>query len=231
MPSHWTFSPTMRLHTKPLWVWQAPSPTHYILWIAGAANRRRGGCLCNVGASLYRAAMLVSLDGMSPLVDASAYIEDSAQIIGDVHIGAQSSVWFHTVVRGDVHHIRIGARTNIQDNSTIHVTGGRHATVIGDDVTVGHNVVLHGCTIADGALIGIGAIVLDRCEVGERSLVGAGSLLVPGTCVPSHSLVLGRPAKVVRALREEELARLAASAAAYVVNGERYRAQRAPAKS
>ena len=169
--------------------------------------------------------MIITLDGVTPRVDPSAYVQETARIIGDVHVGAQSSIWFHTVLRGDVHHIRIGARANIQDNSTVHVTGGRHATVVGDDVTVGHGVVLHGCTIGDGALIGIGAIVLDRCEVGAQSLVGAGSLLAPGTVVPPRSLVLGHPAKVVRPLTEEELAHLRRSAENYVANGARYKAQ------
>lgn len=169
--------------------------------------------------------MIIPLDGITPQIDASAYVQATAQVIGDVHIGAESSVWFHTVLRGDVYYIRIGARSNIQDNSTVHVSGGRNATLIGDDVTVGHGVILHGCSVESGSLIGIGAIVLDRCVVGERSLIGAGSLLTPGTVIPPQSLVLGRPAKVVRPLREDELAHLAASAAAYVLNAERYKTQ------
>jgi len=169
--------------------------------------------------------MLITLDGVAPRVDESAYIQDSAQIVGDVHIGAQSSVWFHTVVRGDVFHIRIGARSNLQDNSTIHVTGGRRAPIIGDDVTIGHAVTLHGCTVANGALIGIGAIVLDRCEIGEQSLIGAGALLAPGMIVPPRSLVIGHPAKVQRPLREEEIEHLRQSSANYVQNAARYKSQ------
>jgi carbonic anhydrase/acetyltransferase-like protein (isoleucine patch superfamily) len=169
--------------------------------------------------------MIISLDGITPTIDPSAYVQESARVIGDVHIGADSSIWFQTVLRGDVHSIRIGARTNIQDNSTVHVTSGRHGTTVGDDVTVGHGVVLHGCTVGNGSLIGIGAIVLDRCDIGEQCMVGAGALLAPGTVVPPHSLVLGQPGKVVRPLREEELASLAASAANYVLNASRYKRQ------
>lgn len=169
--------------------------------------------------------MIISLDGVTPTIDPTAYVQATAQVIGDVHIGAESSVWFNTVLRGDVYYIRIGARTNIQDNSIVHVTGGRNATLIGDGVTIGHGVILHGCTIGDGSLIGIGSIVLDRCEIGERSLVGAGALLTPGTVVPPQSLVLGQPARLVRPLRDDELVHLEASAAAYVLNAARYRNQ------
>lgn len=169
--------------------------------------------------------MIITLDGVTPTIDPTAYIQETAQVIGDVHIGAQSSIWFHTVLRGDVYYIRVGARTNIQDNSTVHVSGGRNPTIVGDDVTVGHGVILHGCTIGDGSLVGIGAIVLDRCVVGEQCLIGAGALLTPGTVVPPRSLVLGQPAVVVRPLREEELASLAASAAGYVLNSARYKDQ------
>ena len=169
--------------------------------------------------------MLIPLDDTAPQVDSTAYVQASARVIGDVRIGAHSSVWFNVVVRGDVHHIRIGARTNIQDNSTVHVTAGRFPTLIGDDVTVGHGVVLHGCTIGDRCLIGSGAIVLDRCEIGPDAMVGAGALLTPGTVVAPGMLALGSPAKVVRALRDEERAHLLVSARNYVANAARYRAQ------
>jgi carbonic anhydrase/acetyltransferase-like protein (isoleucine patch superfamily) len=170
--------------------------------------------------------MLISLDGVAPRVDPSAYVQSTARVIGDVEIGAESSVWFHTVVRGDVHNIRIGARSNVQDNSTVHVTSGRFPTLIGDDVTIGHGVILHGCTIGDRCLIGIGAIVLDRCEIGPEAMVGAGALLAPGTVVPAGMLALGNPAKVVRPLRDAERAHLIASARNYVANAARYRDQR-----
>ncbi len=169
--------------------------------------------------------MIITLDGVTPEVDATAYVQETAHVIGDVHIGALSSIWFHTVLRADVHHIRIGARTSIQDNSTVHVTSGRYGTEVGDDVTVGHGVILHGCTVGNGALVRLGAIVLDGCEIGEQSLIGAGAMVTPGTVVPPRSLVLGHPAKVVRPLRDEEVAKLKTSAEKYVFNGARYKEQ------
>jgi carbonic anhydrase/acetyltransferase-like protein (isoleucine patch superfamily) len=168
--------------------------------------------------------MLIALDGIAPRIHASAWVQTSAQVIGDVHIGAESSVWFNSVLRGDVFHIRIGARTSIQDNSTVHVTTGRHPTLVGDDVTVGHNVVLHGCTVGDRCLIGIGAIVLDRCQIGDDCMVGAGSLVVPRTVIPAGHLALGSPAKVVRPLTAEERTHILQSARNYVANAARYRA-------
>jgi carbonic anhydrase/acetyltransferase-like protein (isoleucine patch superfamily) len=169
--------------------------------------------------------MFVAYDGRTPRIDPSAYLVASAVVVGDVTIGPQSSVWFHAVVRGDIEPIRIGARTNVQDNATLHVVGGRFATTLGDGVTVGHNAVVHGCTIEDGALVGMGAIVLDGALVGRESLVGAGAVVAPGTRVPPRSLVLGSPARVVRALTEDELARLHAAAANYVEYARRYRAE------
>ena len=143
-----------------------------------------------------------------PQIHPTAFIEASAQVIGDVHIGEQSSVWFNAVVRGDVFYIRIGRRTNIQDGTVIHVTNGTHATILEDEVTVGHNVTLHGCHIARGCLVGMGSIVMDGVVVGEKSLVAAGSLLAPGTRVPPRSLVIGAPARIKRALTDEEVAGL-----------------------
>jgi carbonic anhydrase/acetyltransferase-like protein (isoleucine patch superfamily) len=140
-----------------------------------------------------------------PQIHPSAYIAESADVIGDVIIGEESSIWFNTVVRGDVYYIRIGDRTNIQDGSVVHVTNGRHATILEDEVTVGHHVTLHGCYIGRCSLIGIGAIVMDDVEVGEQSLVAAGSLLTPGTKIPPRSLVMGYPAKVKRPLTDEEI--------------------------
>ena len=160
--------------------------------------------------------MVITYGEHSPRIDPSAWVQVSAHVIGDVEIGALSSVWFNVVIRGDVYPIRIGARTNIQDNSTIHVTGGRWATSVGDDVTVGHGVILHGCRIADRCLIGIGAILLDGVEVESDSLIAAGSLVVPGTRIPSGPLVKGSPAQVARPLRAEELVHLRESAAGYV---------------
>jgi carbonic anhydrase/acetyltransferase-like protein (isoleucine patch superfamily) len=143
-----------------------------------------------------------------PQIHESAFIEESAQIIGDVHIGEQSSVWFNAVVRGDVFYIRIGDRTNIQDGTVVHVTNGTHATILEDEVTVGHNATLHGCYIERGCLVGMGSIVMDDVRVGAQSLIAAGSLLSPGTRVPPRSLVMGSPAKVKRPLTPEEVASL-----------------------
>ena len=167
--------------------------------------------------------MLLALDGVAPTVDPSAYIQSSARVVGDVHIGPSSSVWFHAVIRGDGHHVRIGARSNVQDNATIHVTTARHPTVIGDDVTIGHNAVLHGCTVGSRCLIGIGAIVLDRCVIGDECLIGAGTLVTPGTTVEPGHLVLGNPGRVVRPITDAERQHLKQSAAGYVVTAARYR--------
>ena len=152
--------------------------------------------------------MIRSFRGLHPQIHPTAYIEESAQIIGDVHIGEQSSVWFNATVRGDVFYIRIGNRTNIQDGTVIHVSNGTHATILEDEVTVGHNVTLHGCYVERGSLIGIGAIVMDGVRVGAHSLVAAGSLLSPGTQIPPRSLVMGQPARVKRALTDEEVSGL-----------------------
>jgi carbonic anhydrase/acetyltransferase-like protein (isoleucine patch superfamily) len=126
-------------------------------------------------------------------------------VIGDVEIGAESSVWFGAVVRGDVNHIRIGARTNIQDGSVIHVSSQTHPTILEDEVTLGHRVTLHGCYVERGSLIGIGAIVMDGAHIGSNSLIGAGSLVTPNTQIPPRSLVLGSPARVRRELTDEEI--------------------------
>ncbi|MGE0790718.1 MAG: gamma carbonic anhydrase family protein [Sandaracinaceae bacterium] len=147
---------------------------------------------------------LVPYRGILPRVADGAFIAPSADVIGDVTIGERSSVWFGAVIRGDVMPIRIGARTSIQDNSVLHATGGWRDTVVGDDCTVGHSVILHGCTVGDRVLVGMGSIVLDMAEIGDDTLIGAGSLITPRTKIPSGVLVHGRPAKVVRELNEQE---------------------------
>src|SRR4051812_31701704 len=152
--------------------------------------------------------MIRPFRGTHPQIHPTAYIEESAQIIGDVRIGEQSSIWFNATVRGDVHYIRIGNRTNVQDGTVIHVSNGTHETILEDEVTVGHNVTLHGCHIERGCLVGIGSIVMDGVRVGEKSLVAAGSLLSPGTVIPPHSLVMGIPARVKRPLEREEVVSL-----------------------
>jgi len=152
--------------------------------------------------------MIRSFGGVHPQIHESAFVEGSAQVIGDVRIGEESSIWFNAVVRGDVYYIRLGNRTNIQDNSVIHVKDGSHATIIEDEVTVGHNVTLHGCYVERGSLIGIGSIILDDVRIGSHSIVAAGALVSPGTVVPPRSLVMGLPAKVKRTLTDEEVAGL-----------------------
>lgn len=169
--------------------------------------------------------MLRPYRGKHPQVAPTAFIEESAQVIGDVHIGEESSVWFNAVVRGDVFHIRIGDRTNIQDGTVIHVSNGTHATILEDEVTVGHNVTLHGCHIERGCLVGIGAIVMDGVRVGAQSLIAAGSLLSPGTQIPPRSLVMGQPAKVKRPLTDEEVAGLGHYWRNYIEYTRIYRAE------
>jgi carbonic anhydrase/acetyltransferase-like protein (isoleucine patch superfamily) len=173
------------------------------------------------GAIILR--MLRPYHSILPRVHPTAFIDDSAQVIGDVEIGDESSVWMHVVIRGDVNRITIGRRTNIQDGTVIHVTHGTHPTRIGDEVTVGHAAVLHGCTVGNGCLIGMGAIVLDGAEIGEASIVGAGALVLENMTVPPRSLVVGRPAVKRRDLTEAEIAGIRESANRYVGYREDYR--------
>jgi len=150
------------------------------------------------------------------VVDPSAYVDESAQLIGDVTLGPECSVWMLAVIRGDVNTIRIGARTNVQDGTIIHVQRLTHPTTIGDDVTIGHGAIVHGCTIQDRCLIGMGAILLNGSEVGEDSIVAAGSLLPEGFKVPPRSLVMGSPAKIKRSLTDTEVALVLSFAENYV---------------
>ena len=166
--------------------------------------------------------MIRAFQGITPTIAASAFIEETAVVIGDVVIGEESSVWFNTVIRGDVNYIRIGNRTNVQDLSVIHVTHDTHPTVLGDDVTVGHHVVLHGCTIKNRVLVGMGAILMDGVMIGEDCIVGAGALVTEGTIVPPKSLILGSPAKVKREVTDEELTWIKESAQNYVGYARRY---------
>lgn len=154
--------------------------------------------------------------GKFPKIPKDAFIDESAQIIGDVTLGARSSVWCNAVVRGDVNFIRIGEETNVQDLACLHVTHDTHPLIIGNRVSVAHGVCLHGCTIGDGTLIGIGALVLDGAQIGEGCLVAAGSLVTPRTEIPAHSFVIGTPARVQRALTAEEIQQLLDNAANYV---------------
>jgi carbonic anhydrase/acetyltransferase-like protein (isoleucine patch superfamily) len=171
---------------------------------------------------------ILPYDGKAPRLAASAFLAEGTVVVGDVELGEESSLWFGTIVRGDVNHVRIGARTNVQDMCVVHVTSGTHPTVLGDDVTVGHRAVLHGCTIQDRCLVGIGAVVLDGAVVGPDAMVGAGALVAPGTVVPPRTLVLGTPARVKRPLTDDEVAHLRASAASYARYAARYRRGGAP---
>ena len=166
---------------------------------------------------------IYELDGAVPQIADSAWVADSAQVIGTVELADDASVWFGAVIRGDTETIRIGRRTNIQDLSVLHADVGMPLT-LGDDVTVGHQVMLHGCTVGDGSLIGIGAVVLNGAKIGKGCLVGAGSLVTEGKEFPDGSMIMGSPAKVVRQLTPEQLEGLLHSAAHYVDNAQRYRA-------
>ena len=160
--------------------------------------------------------MLRPYRGVLPRVHPTAFIDDSAQIIGDVEIGEDSSVWMSAVIRGDVHRIRIGRRSNIQDGTVVHVMNRTHPTTIGDQVTVGHAALLHGCTIEDRCLIGMGAILLNGAHVGSDSIVAAGTLVVEEMKVPPRSLVMGSPGKVKRTLTDAEVESILAYSDRYV---------------
>ena len=160
--------------------------------------------------------MLRTFRGIVPTVDPSAYLDQSAQVIGEVQIGPESSVWMNVVIRGDANAIRIGARTNVQDGTVVHVQAGTHPTTIGDEVTIGHGAIVHGCTVEDRCLIGMGAILLNGVSVGTESIVAAGSLLPENFQVPPRSLVMGSPATVRRSLVDAEVGRIRRFAENYV---------------
>jgi carbonic anhydrase/acetyltransferase-like protein (isoleucine patch superfamily) len=165
---------------------------------------------------------LYQLDEHSPQLAEGAWVADSAEVMGQVHIGARASIWFNTVVRADNEAITIGAETNIQDGTVLHCDPGKPLH-IGQGVTVGHNVMLHGCTVGDHSLIGIGAVILNEAVIGKNCLVGAGSLVTEGKTFPDGSMILGSPAKVVRQLTPEQIEGLKRIAQGYVSNAERYR--------
>ena len=167
--------------------------------------------------------MIRAYRGVVPKIAASAYIDPSAQVIGDVEIGDRSSVWPNVTIRGDVNHIRIGDESNVQDNSVIHVEHDAYPTIIGNRVTVGHSVTLHGCVIEDDALIGIGAIVLNGATIGKGAIIAAGSLVPERMQVPPGTLVMGVPAKVRRETTPEEQERFRENAQNYVKYRETYR--------
>lgn len=163
------------------------------------------------------------LDGMVPQVDSTAWVADSAEVMGRVDIGPEASVWFGCVLRGDTESMTIGAGSNIQDLSVLHADFGMPLT-IGKNVTVGHKVMLHGCTIGDESLIGIGAVVLNGAKIGKNCLVGAGALVTEGKEFPDGSMIVGAPARVVRQLTPEQIEGLRQSAQHYIDNARRFRA-------
>lgn len=169
--------------------------------------------------------MILPHHGCHPKIPSSVFIAPSADVIGEVEIGKESSVWFQVVIRGDVNWIKIGERTNIQDHSCLHVTRRTSPLTVGSDVTVGHRVTLHGCTLEDRILVGMGAVILDDAHVESDCIIGAGSLVTKGTRIPKGMLAMGSPAKVIRPLKPEELAFLRQSALNYVQDRLEYQEQ------
>lgn len=173
---------------------------------------------------------LITLNGKTPKIDPSAFVAPGVRLIGDIEIGPEASIWYNCVLRGDVNRIRIGARTNIQDGSVLHVDSPRlghdagHPTIIGEDVLIGHMAMVHGCLLHDRAFIGLGAIVMDGCEVEGDAMLAAGAMLTQGKRIPSGQLWAGRPAKYVRDLRESDIAGMRAGVAHYVALGRLHKA-------
>ena len=167
-------------------------------------------------------AVVRSYAGKHPRIARTVFLAETCAVIGDVEIGDESSVWYSTVLRGDVMSIRIGARTSLQDGTVVHVTSERLGTEVGNDCTIGHAAILHGCTIEDSCLIGMGATILDGARIGRGSLVGAGALVTPGTEIPPESLVLGAPARVVRPVNHKEREQIEYAAAVYIELTRRY---------
>jgi carbonic anhydrase/acetyltransferase-like protein (isoleucine patch superfamily) len=163
--------------------------------------------------------MLRQFKNKRPDVDPTAYVDESAQVIGDVTIGAESSVWMNVVMRGDVHFIRLGCRSNVQDATIVHVMRDTHPTVIGDEVTIGHGAIIHGCTIGSRVLVGMGTLILNGAVIGDDVILAAGSLITEGTVIPPRSLVMGRPGAVRRPLTDADVA----SIRGYAENYVRYR--------
>jgi carbonic anhydrase/acetyltransferase-like protein (isoleucine patch superfamily) len=167
-------------------------------------------------------ATVLTWKGHRPQLADDVFIASGARLMGQLSIGALTNIWFNTVLRGDVNFIRIGANTNIQDNTTVHVDSKKYPTIIGDDVTIGHNAIVHACTIGDCSLIGMGAVILDGAVIPEQSMVAAGALVSPGKTFPPRSLIIGRPAKALRALDATELEYLSFSAQHYVKLSQTY---------
>jgi carbonic anhydrase/acetyltransferase-like protein (isoleucine patch superfamily) len=171
------------------------------------------------------AASIRTFGGKRPVIGRGVFLAETCSVIGDVEIGEETSIWYGTVIRGDVMPIRIGARTSIQDNTVIHVTSDRFGTTIGNDCTVGHGAIIHACIVEDLCLIGMGSVILDGARIGRGSLVGAGALVTPGTDIPPESLVIGSPARVKRPINEKEREQILYGAAHYVDLTRRYLAE------
>lgn len=174
-------------------------------------------------------ASILSFGGVAPRIHPAAFVAAGARIIGDVEIGEGASIWYNCVLRGDVNRIRIGARTNIQDGSVLHVDspdadGGGHQTLIGEEVLIGHLAMVHGCLLHDRAFVGLGAIVMDGCEIESDAMLAAGAMLTPGKRIPSGQLWAGRPARPLRDLSEADIAGMRAGVAHYVELAKRHRA-------
>lgn len=187
--------------------------------------------ICNIYDCVFDAALkemedmsgkaVLSYKGVKPSIDPSVYIAGGAAVIGNVTIGEGASIWFNTVLRGDIERIHVGKYTNIQDNSTVHVMGDCPA-IIGDYVTVGHGAIIHGCTVGNNCLIGMGAILLGYCEIGENSIIAAGALITEGSKIPPNSMVMGMPGRISRPLREDEITALRESAIRYHAVAQEY---------
>ena len=167
--------------------------------------------------------MIHKFENKSPLISESCFISDSADIIGDVEIGEDSSVWFGSVIRGDMNQIKIGSNTNIQDNCVVHVTTNIAPTIIGNGVTIGHKAIIHGCTINDNCLIGMGCIIMDLAIIGKGSIIAAGALVPPGMKVPSRKLMVGIPAKPIRDITPQEYTDIKKSALHYILFSKKYK--------
>lgn len=166
--------------------------------------------------------MIVEFHGKRPRVDATAFVAENAMVIGDVDIAAGANIWFYSIVRGDTNYIRIGANCNIQDACVLHVVKDLHALILEEGVVLGHRVVVHGCRIGRGSLVGIGAVVLNGAEIGEESIIGAGSVVSPGSVIPPRTLAMGIPARVVRTLTDEDVRMIQGTAQEYLELQEIY---------
>ena len=167
--------------------------------------------------------MIVEFNGKKPRVHPTVFIAVNAMVIGDVDLGPDANIWFQSIIRGDTNYIRIGSNCNIQDGCILHVVKDLHPLILEDGVVLGHRVVVHGCRIGKGSLVGIGAVVLNGAEIGEESIIGAGSVVAPGTIIPPRTLSIGVPAKVVRSLGDDDIRMIQGTCQEYLELKEAYR--------